>query len=1103
MTLPRFCPRPLEGVVRRFLIGRGSRSTLSEPTAAPLMKSSLFLSLVGVLFCAPASGQSVSPYFPDDGTVVLYHLDEAAGAIGVMDAAGNLDGVSTFGETPLSVFDGGEGFPGFGGAAGNVAGAGIGVDVNADGVFRYDDSGAADQFDTFGRLGSAFTLEAMIKVPSITSGSPQHIWGLDGALSRALQFRINGDGVLNFDPVDGGGAAVTADLASLTGTHAFAVDEWFHVAAVYDNGMVSLYWTRVGAATEANLIGTGVTAVAFQSDDSPLVLGNEGRSFGGMGEALLGRIDEARVSGIARAANEFIFDSVKLHSASSYETGSTNFPENTRDGDLNTRWSAFGDGEWIAYDLGKARVVTAVDVAFLSGDVRTSSFDIELSMDGVAWTPVLPGAVSSGSTLAAETFVLPANQVGRYVRYVGHGNSVNGWNSLTELDVQSAPVSDTDQDGLPDEWEQQLVAADPDDAIETIADVLPDDDFDSDGQSNLEEYRAGSDPAVVDTDRDTDGDGLPDLWEMNTLGSREQNAFDDADSDGFTNVAEYLASTDPLDPGSKPTWKPPAVGFMAASEVAADACIMPANATYGRAINGLSFQDQILHTFNGYQYTAYYDSIDSVQRVVLARRTVDGAAVGEWELHPTDSEFTRGDESSWDAHNVIAFGICETDGSLHFSWDHHGHTLRYRRSIAGLCTTNTAAWGDGMLLAEQNWMTAPGETLTDVTYPQFVSTPAGGLTFVWRNGSSGNGDQFFSHYVPGSENWADPVLFIQRGGNYNGSTSRCPYINGFDYSPDGTMHVSWTWREGAGSSNHDICYAYSEDAGVTWKNTAGSVVADTGTGGFISLDSPGIAFKPTDLNQLLINQQTQCVDSEGRVHVMMLHRREDPGYEYPNVTTAVYSTLATAYYHYVLEPGTGKWQQRRIPPDLYPVGSRPSIGHDAEGNVYAAFTTYPAGTSVFPGYTSGQLAIASASKTSQFTDWKVLQVVETSNQFTGEPLIDQARLSRDRVLSVYLQESSPSDSAGATPLRVFEFAVDVAEPPLPGSAAISTIGDDILVTTFGESGSSYQLQSGTDLVTDWQNIGTSYAGNGGLIAAPHIDGWTSSRRFYRFEVTVP
>ncbi|MFC1812685.1 S8 family serine peptidase [Thermodesulfobacteriota bacterium] len=53
---------------------------------------------------------------------------------------------------------------------------------------------------------------------------------------------------------------------------------------------------------------------------------------------------------------------------------------------------------------------------------------------------------------------------------------------------------DADGDGMPDDWEQQIVNKDPNDGIETINQVLPGDDFDKDGWSNIIEYQRGTDP---------------------------------------------------------------------------------------------------------------------------------------------------------------------------------------------------------------------------------------------------------------------------------------------------------------------------------------------------------------------------------------------------------------------------------------------------------------------------------------------------------------------------------------------------------------------------------------------------------------------------------
>src|SRR5690606_29832469 len=206
--------------------------------------------------------------------------------------------------------------------------------------------------------------------------------------------------------------------------------------------------------------------------------------------------------------------------------------------------------------------------------------------------------------------------------------------------------------------------------------------------------------------------------------------------------------------------------------------------------------------------------------------------------------------------------------------------------------------------------------------------------------------------------------------------------------------------------------------------------------------------------QLLINQQAQTVDKDGRVHVLMLHRREEPGYAYPNVTTATYSTRGTAYYHYFRDPTTGAWSQRRLPPTAYPVGSRPKIGYDAGGNLYAVYLSYTTTADVVAGGLPGKLVVASASKASDYTDWEVVQVLNTTCY--GEPIIDQDRLLADNILSVYIQENSTGTGAVGTPLHVIDFAVNVPEP-MPTSLAL--FGQDDVMSIMATPDSRYQLQT--------------------------------------------
>jgi len=110
-----------------------------------------------------------------------------------------------------------------------------------------------------------------------------------------------------------------------------------------------------------------------------------------------------------------------------------NVPANTRDNDLSTRWSDEGDGVWIRYDLGSSTTVGSLAIAWHQGNVRTTRFDIQTSADGAAWSNAFSGN-SSGTTLQQETTAFTQRQA-RYVRIVGHGNTVNAWTSITEVDI--------------------------------------------------------------------------------------------------------------------------------------------------------------------------------------------------------------------------------------------------------------------------------------------------------------------------------------------------------------------------------------------------------------------------------------------------------------------------------------------------------------------------------------------------------------------------------------------------------------------------------------------------------------------------------------------
>lgn len=128
-----------------------------------------------------------------------------------------------------------------------------------------------------------------------------------------------------------------------------------------------------------------------------------------------------------------------IESVISTTESSPHLANNTLDGDLNTRWSAEGDGQTITYDLGDDYLVSQVGIAWYRGDIRTSTFDIEVSLDGNEWSQVYSG----GSAVSSEIFNYGFDETrAQFVRIVGHGNSLNEWNSILEVEV-GGPVPTT------------------------------------------------------------------------------------------------------------------------------------------------------------------------------------------------------------------------------------------------------------------------------------------------------------------------------------------------------------------------------------------------------------------------------------------------------------------------------------------------------------------------------------------------------------------------------------------------------------------------------------------------------------------------------------
>ncbi len=125
---------------------------------------------------------------------------------------------------------------------------------------------------------------------------------------------------------------------------------------------------------------------------------------------------------------------LSIQSVQANHTDASHPPAHTLDGDLDTHWSAEGDGPWIRYDAGATAMISEVAIAWLQGDRRTTSFTLEVSSDGNTWKEVFSGD-SSGTTRDFETYAFPS-VAARYVLIVEFGNDSDLWNEIAETEIR-------------------------------------------------------------------------------------------------------------------------------------------------------------------------------------------------------------------------------------------------------------------------------------------------------------------------------------------------------------------------------------------------------------------------------------------------------------------------------------------------------------------------------------------------------------------------------------------------------------------------------------------------------------------------------------------
>ncbi|MBP1964498.1 DUF7594 domain-containing protein [Paenibacillus aceris] len=170
---------------------------------------------------------------------------------------------------------------------------------------------------------------------------------------------------------------------------------------------------------------------------------------------------KAKKAGVARITAEIVWNGVKVSATENFEvreamtepegsfakvvkvTASAddgNLPSNTIDRDPDSRWSAEGSDQFLLLELDKEQWLDNISILFYSGNLRANYFDLEVSSDGVTYQRVLTQAAShKQNPNQTETFAFSPVKA-KYVKYRGHGNELNAWNSIIECWVHLAHI---------------------------------------------------------------------------------------------------------------------------------------------------------------------------------------------------------------------------------------------------------------------------------------------------------------------------------------------------------------------------------------------------------------------------------------------------------------------------------------------------------------------------------------------------------------------------------------------------------------------------------------------------------------------------------------